>query len=322
MRKRAGMLLLVMPLVLLVTVVSAAGCRYAGPIQAEKPQGGAQAERIRVVATILPLADVARKVGGKAVEVTCLLPPGASPHTFEPRPGQLQAVSRAQIFLSVGAGLDDWVAKLVESAPGAVHVVATRGMELLAPVEHEHGTGGDGHGHEGAAGDPHVWLDPLAVRDVIAPAICEALVTVDPARADTYRGNLARYQEELSSLDREIRDRVASFRRREIVTFHPAWAYFARRYGLEQVAVLVESPGKEPPARWLGEVADTMRRLRINVVFAEPQFNPALAEAVARELGGRVLFLDPLGGEGIPGRDSYLGLMRYNLGVLAEALAP
>jgi len=318
MRKCAAVVLLLM---LLVTAVSAVGCRCPAPVEGTGPAGGAQPERIHVVATIFPLADVARNVGADAVEVTCLLPRGASPHTFELRPGQAQVVSRAQIFLSVGAGLDDWAAKLVESAPGAVHVVATRGMKLLAPIEHGHGGGGDGDGHEGAAGDPHVWLDPLAVRDLIAPAICEALVTVDPARADTYRGNLARYQEELSSLDREIRDRVASFRHRQIVTFHPAWAYFARRYGLEQVAVLVESPGKQPPARWLGEVADTMKRLGIDVVFAEPQFNPALAEAVAREFGGRVLFLDPLGGEGIAGRDSYLALMRYNLGVLAEALA-
>lgn len=318
MRKCVAVALLLM---LLVTAVSAVGCRHPVPVQGTGPQGGAQAERIRVVATIFPLADVARNVGGDAVEVTCLLPPGTSPHTFEPRPGEVQAVSRAHIFLSVGAGLDDWAAKLAEAAPGAVRVVATRGMKLLAPAEHGHGGGGGSDGREGAAGDPHVWLDPLVVRDVIAPAICEALATVDPARAGTYRGNLDRYQEELSTLDREIRDRVACFRHRQIVTFHPAWAYFARQYGLEQVAVLVESPGKEPPARWLGEVADTMKRLGIDVVFAEPQFNPALAEAVARELGGTVRFLDPLGGEGIPGRDSYLALMRYNLGVLAETLA-
>lgn len=192
--------------------------------------------------------------------------------------------------------------------PGAVRVVATQDVELLAPVEGGHGEDGMGeHNREGTGGDPHVWLDPVVVRDVVAPAICEALVRVDPGRTAVYRSNLSRYREELNALDREIRERVACFRRREIVTFHPAWAYFARRYGLEQVAFLVESPGKEPAARWLAEVADTMRRLGISAVFAEPQSNPALAEALAREIGAKVLLLDPLGGEGVPGRDSYLG---------------
>lgn len=297
---------LALVLALLATAASVGGCRHSAPAPGTA-EDTAHGKRIGVVATIFPLADLAKKVGGDEVEVTCLLPSGASPHTFEPRPSQAQAVSKAKLFLSIGAGLDDWSAKLAEAGPpGMERLVATRGMDLLPSAKHEHGGGqGDAHKHEGAkdsheregaAGDPHIWLDPVLMRDVLAPAICEALAAMDPARADTYRGNLSRYRDELSALDREILDAVARFRDRRMVTFHPAWTYFAHRYGLEQVAVLVESPGKEPSARWLGKVADTMRELGVRVVFAEPQFNPALAEAVAREIGGRALVLDPLGG--------------------------
>src|SRR5512139_561685 len=117
---------------------------------------------VRVVATIFPLADVVRQVGGDEVEVVTLLPPGASPHTFEPTPEQARQVATARVFVDVGAGLDGWAARLRAARTEPLIVVtATAGVTLLD---------GDHHG-----GDPHVWLDPVLVRDHVVGAIVEGL---------------------------------------------------------------------------------------------------------------------------------------------------
>ncbi|HWR88834.1 MAG TPA: metal ABC transporter substrate-binding protein, partial [Dissulfurispiraceae bacterium] len=106
----------------------------------------------------------------------------------------------------------------------------------------------------------------------------------------------------------------------EYVTFHPAWNYFSQRYGLRVIGVIEESPGKEPTARHIARIVKDLKRLGARVVFAEPQFNPAVAEAIAREAGARVLFLDPVGGPNLPDRDTYVKLMQYNLSQMERAM--
>jgi zinc transport system substrate-binding protein len=113
---------------------------------------------------------------------------------------------------------------------------------------------------------------------------------------------------------------VDSFRIRKYVAFHPAWSYFARRYGLEEVGVIQESPGREPTPRHIENLIRAIEAFGIQAVFAEPQLNPTAAEAIAAEAGVKVLILDPLGGPDLPGRDSYIGLMEYNLEIMRRAM--
>lgn len=273
--------------------------------------GAARKEsRIVVVASIAPLADFVRQVGGDRVEVVLLLPPGASPHTYEPTPRAVQEISRAALFVKIGAGLEFWADRVVGAVAKGVRVVeASQGVDLIRSVH-------DGHDH-GRGVDPHIWLDPV-ISAAIVGKIAEALASTDPANSAVYRKNSADYQERLYSLHKEIAGRVKTFRSREYVTFHPAWSYFSRRYGLRVAGVIEEAPGKEPSPRHLARILAELRRFETRVVFAEPQFNARVAEAIAKEAGGTVLFLDPVGGQ--KGRETYIDLMRHNLAVMEGAL--
>jgi zinc transport system substrate-binding protein len=295
-----------------------------------------------VTASIFPLADIVRKVGGEHVEVDVFIPPGASPHVFEPSPEVYRRFRQTRLFVMVGAGMEFWAEKLIEAnARKDLRVIrATDGVGLIqmaetdqglsppggrSPVEEHPGerlpsdqeNSGSEHRHE--TGNPHVWLDPV-LMDHLAERICQALIDLDPDRAAEYTRNLTRFRKQLAQLHQTIQKTVAEFRIKEYVAFHPAWSYFARRYGLREVGIIQQSPGRDPTPKQIEEIIGAIERYHIKAVFAEPQFNPSAAEAVAQEADVEVLILDPLGGPELPGRDSYIGLMYYNLGIMREAM--
>ncbi len=277
-------------------------------------RGTHRSSGLKVTASLFPLADIVRKVGGESVDVHVLLPAGASPHTFEPTPGQLRELSGTRLLVLVGAGLEFWAEKLATASAGeSLRVIRAADGVALIPLEGE-----EAHEHE-AGGNPHVWLDPVVMKAFV-DRIERALVEIDPGNAASYRRNAEAYRAALDSLDQEIRATVEGFSIKEYVAFHPAWAYFARRYGLNQVGLIEASPGREPTPKQLKAIVENVRKFGIRAVFAEPQLNPTAAQVIACEAGVKVLVLDPLGGPDLPDRDSYLRLMRYNLRVMKEAM--
>jgi zinc transport system substrate-binding protein len=265
--------------------------------------------RLKVVASIAPLADFARQVGKDKVDVLLLLPPGASPHTYEPVPRTVQEISKAKIFIEIGAGLEFWADRLIASAaPGITTVTCSEGIQLITGADHDHALSNV---------NPHIWLDPV-IGIKIVQRIAAAFTEADPANASFYRKNTAAYILRLEALDRQIAQTVRTFRTKDYVTFHPAWEYFARRYGLRVAGVIEEAPGKEPTPRHVQRILDAVRTMRAKVIFAEPQFSPRIAEAIAQEAGARVLMLDPIGGE--KGRETYIDLMKYNLTMMQDAM--
>ena len=297
----------------------------------------AAAAKIPVVASIVPLGDFCRQLGGERVEVQTLIPPGASPHVFEPPPSVIARAAKARLFVYIGAGMEPWAAKLLKSR-GTVNlevVEAVQGVPLIKEAgEHHQGEEAEGkhlhhkpeaakdkahndhHGHEG--GNPHVWLDPVLAQD-ICRRIAAALIRLDPEHQKDYEARRDRYLQELADLDGEIAQKASSFRVREFVCFHPAFTYFAKRYGLKEAGVIELSPGREPTPRHLQKVVGAIKKYGLKVVFAEPQLNPRIAEVIAREAGAQVLLIDPVGGRPPYGED-YLKLMRYNLSVMEEAM--
>jgi ABC-type Zn uptake system ZnuABC Zn-binding protein ZnuA len=264
-----------------------------------------------VVASIFPVADLASFMGGGAVRVEALLPPRASPSSFEPTARQMARLSGAAVYLFVGGGLDAWAEQLVGS--DAVVVRLTEGMQLR-----------EGHAHEGHAetGNPHVWLDPVRVRDEILPRIEAALERAAPDSASAIRERTLALADSLTTLDGEIRGDLARLPSRAFVSTHSAWVYFAERYGLEEIGAVYESPGREPSARYLAELIEAARGAGARAVFIEPQLGEAGARTVAAELDLEVVLLDPQGGEGQEGREGYLSLMRFNAAQVARALGP
>lgn len=274
-------------------------------------------DRILVVASIDPLADFARRAGGDRVEVLTLVPAGASPHTYELKPSQVTQVARANLLVLNGVGFEYWADKLVKAVdnPALVVVDTSKGIPILEADEDEHATRQDGHGHSG--GNPHIWLDPRQAM-VQVGHIRDALVRADSDHAAVYRENATRFLSELEDLDREIIAEVEGWGSRQFIAFHPAWVYFARRYGLEQVGVIEASPGREPSPVELARIVQTAKRIGARAIFAEPQFSSRAAEIIARESGAQVLFLDPLGSS-LKDR-GYIAMMRYNVAQMASAL--
>jgi len=263
--------------------------------------------KIKVVATIFPLADFVKNVGGDKVEVITLMSAGDSPHTWEPLPKQVKTIADAGLVVINGAGLEFWIEKVVETAGSPDLVVLDTSwipaMEgaLLAGEEDE---------HEGV--NPHIWLDPVLAQKQVE-AIAQALILVDPQNKETYLENAAAYILELKTLDDDIRSTTESFSIRQFIAFHPAWTYFANRYGLVEAAVIEESPGQEPTSAWMEDVIDLARQIEVKAIFAEPQFSDKAAKTIAEACGAEVLFLDPIGGADLDGKDSYIELMRYNV---------
>jgi zinc transport system substrate-binding protein len=304
-----------------------AGCCLAllvGPVRAAAPTG-----KLLVAATILPLGDFCQHLGGDLVQVQVLIPPGASPHVFEPAPSVMARASQARVFVYIGAGLEPWAAKLLRSrGPGDLVVVeAARGVPLLGMAAHHHDEGeADAHheaepaeAHAGhPAGNPHIWLDPVLAQG-ICRQIAGAFIQADPGHWAQYEANLRKYLAALAALDQEIKAHAQGWRLRDYVTFHPAFSYFGRRYGLHEVGTIEAAPGREPTPRHLRNLVAAIHSYGIKVVFAEPQLNPRVAEIIAQEAGVRVLRLDPMGG-GPPYGSDYLKLMRYNLAMLDQAL--
>ena len=276
----------------------------------DRSEADAADERPLVVASIFPIGDLASFLAGDDVRVEVLLPARASPSTFEPTARDVARLSRGGAYLFVGGGMDPWAEELVAGAARPVVIRLSDGLDLL-----------QGHEHEGGeAGNPHVWLDPVLVRDEVLPRLEAVLAGVAPAAAgDIARRRLA-LADSLEALDAEIRALLAGAPSRAFVATHAAWSYFAARYGLLEVGAVYGSPGREPSTRGLARLVEEARAAGVRAVFIEPQLGEAGARAVAGELGVPVGLLDPLGGAGLEGRGSYLDLMRFNARQMALSL--
>jgi ABC-type Zn uptake system ZnuABC Zn-binding protein ZnuA len=280
---------------------------------------GQASNRIAVAVSILPLGDFTRIVGGDRLDVTVMVPPGSSPHTFEPTPARAKMVATARVLILNGLGLEFWAEKLIDAAnnPDLIVVRTADGLEILEDGNEDEHQATEGHrSPPSREGNPHVWLDPInAIHQV--KRIRDAISRADPDGIDTYRTNAARYMKELHILDEEIRETVAGFETKKLISFHAGFSYFVRRYGLEQVAVVERTPGREPSPREIANIVRAAKQFNIKAIFAEPQFPPKAARVIAEECGAQVLFLNPLGD---PPDFSYLDTMRRNLGQLAKAM--
>ncbi len=293
--------------VLLALAVALPGCSPAK-----------QSGRLKVAVSIVPLADFVRQVGDGLVEVETLVPPGASAHTYEPTARQLAFLTQAGLFVTNGLQLETWASSVVDKVGNRelLKVVASDAIPRSRLIK-----AGQYGGEKDLAGpyDPHVWLDPaLAAYEV--DAVAAGLAKADPRHAATYMKNAAAYKQKLKTLDSEIASRTAAFSKKDFVALHPAWAYFARRYGLTQAGAIEELPGQEPSGKKIKKLIDDIIQKKIDVVFAEPQTNPKAAQVVADEAGVRLLFLDALGNPDKPDVSTYIKMVRHDAAVMEEAL--
>jgi zinc transport system substrate-binding protein len=268
---------------------------------------GAGASGVRVFVPVPPLADFVRHIGGSHVDVSVLVDPGRSPHTFEPTPRQMADLSEADVYFTVGLPFEREIARKLEGSLADLRIVdASEGVTfLMSPV---HGDEGEHHGE--TERDPHIWLDPLRAK-IVAGNMARALAEVDAGNRPTYERGLTAFEKDLDALHERVSRMIEPVRGKAFLVFHSSFGYFAERYGL--VEVPVEVMGKEPSARELTHLVERAREIGARVIFVQAQFARTSAEAVARETGTRLVDLDPLGTD-------YVRSIEEIAGKLADAL--
>lgn len=276
------------------------------------------------VATIAPLADMVRSVAGPDWTVRTVIPPGTSPHVFEPEPSDLRKLVGARVVVVAGAGYDDWMRRILAACASDARVhdaAASLGIGPDTHEGHDHGEAEadphEGHGHGALGVDPHWWLSPVLAARSLGP-VAEALAAVDPIHADDYRRRARETASAYLDLDRELAATLAPLAGKRFVSAHRAWVYFADRYGLVEAASIEPVPGREPSPRKLKALVEEGRRGGLGRLFTEPQFPPAAARVVAREARLALTLVDPIGG--VPGRETYPALMRFNAAAFRRGL--
>ncbi|MDE4907864.1 zinc ABC transporter substrate-binding protein [Methanogenium marinum] len=244
---------------------------------------------LSVAVTIPPYQEFAEAIGGKRVEVMVMVPPGASPHTYEPTPGQLRALSKTPLYLAVGTGIefeDSWMDSLTSVNRDMQVVDTSLGITLLSTETEDTATADDTIRY-----DPHVWLSPANAR-IIARNIADAYIAYAPRDAAYFEAQFKTYDENLASLDEGIKDTFAGTAKNTVLVYHPAWGYYADQYELDMTSV--EEDGKEPSPASLKAIITSAEEAGIPVIFASPESPTRNAEAIADEIGGSVVYISPL----------------------------
>ncbi len=302
----------------LLLLLSACSARQAAPV-----------EKMRVAASFYPLAFLAEQIGGEHVTVAQITPAGVEPHDYEPSPQQIAAVHDAKVFLFNGAGVDPWAEK-VRGELSQKPIVVVEMVDHFTLLEGGHDEHEEEEGeehveeeeHEGEANDPHIWLDPVNMKQE-ALLVRDALIQADSANAETYRQNADALVAQLDTLHASFQSGLANCSVRQAVVSHNAFRYLANRYKFETLALAGLSPEEEPSPQKMAEIAGIVKEKSIKYIFFETLVSPKLSETIAREVGAESLVLNPI--EGLTADDTtkgndYLSVMQQNLENLRTAM--
>jgi len=230
---------------------------------------------LKIIASITPVADFVKQIGGDKVEVTIMVPAGASPHTYEPTTSQMVFISEADVFIKVGSGVDYeevWMNDIIDMNRDMQLIDCSEGIEIINE-------------------DPHIWTSPLNARQMVQN-IYNGLMGLDSDNADYYQSNYESYVSELETLHSDITNILGGYDNRNFLIYHPSFAYFASEYDLIQIPI--EHQGKEPTPKIIQDCIDQAHEHNLNYVFASPHETDAYAQTIAAEISGSVLYIDPL----------------------------
>ncbi len=282
-------ILLFLVLCWLVLLVGICGCTDQHKISSSHP--------LFVACTIPPQEEFIRAVAGDyPVSVLVMVPPGASPHTFEPTPSQIAGLESADLYIALGSGIEfenRWMERITRTYPDMPVINASHDI-VVHRAAHAHEQEGEPvhqESHEGV--DPHVWLS-LQNAARIVNTTAEAMADIRPDMRDTFFKNRDMYVRNLTDVDQNIRESFMDLKTRTILVYHPAFGYFCREYNLTQMAV--EENGREPSAQQLAHLITQAKSMGIRIVFAEPEGSTKQAETLARELNGTMVLISPLAG--------------------------
>ncbi|MBN2895378.1 MAG: zinc ABC transporter substrate-binding protein [Campylobacterales bacterium] len=247
-----------------------------------------QAAALEVAVSVVPQQTFVQKIGGDRVHVTVMVPLGSSPHSYEPKSADMKALSKAALYFAVGIEFEEaWLGRFGDANPKMSIIRTDAGIEKM---EAHHEAAHDDHDH--GTHDPHIWTSPANVR-IMAHTIADALIKADEAGAAQYKAGLEAFLREIDATDETIRAALKQTPKgAKFMVFHPAWGYFARDYGLIQLAMEVE--GKEPKPKALMQLIETAKKEHIHAIITQKEFSDRSARALADALGIDVRHFSPL----------------------------
>ena len=277
---------------------------------------GTDTPKIKVVATIFPLYDFSREIGRDKVDIHLIIPPGVETHGFEPKPGDIFRIQKADILLYIGVNMEPWVQDIIKSLENDGPVIINAGKGIASEQDHN-------HAHKGAS-DPHIWLDFVNAQEMVEH-ITAAFTEQDPAHKDFYLNNAAGYTKRLHDLDQKFRKAFRSCKKNMFIHGgHFAFGYFTKRYNLTYISAYRSySPDTEPTPGDLIELVQKVKENNIHYIFYEELISPKLAETISRETGAELLLLH--GGHNITKKEfdqgvTFISLMEKNLHNLRKGL--
>jgi len=268
-------------------------------------------ERMPVFVSIQPQKYFVEKIGGNLTDVSILVASGANVHSYEPKPRQLLALAKSEMYFTVGTQFEKvLLKKLAGINPDMLIVHTESGIEKIPMKAHDHHKDRM-HGESEGIRDPHIWLSPRLVK-IQAGNILNGLTKSDPEHGPDYEKNFNMFIRETDLLDAEIRKIFSEKgKHNRFMVFHPSWGYFAEDYGLEQVPI--EAEGKEPGPAQLKALIEYAGKQGIRVIFAQPQFSDRSAKIVAKAIGAQIVPADPFAGD-------WAGNLREMAGKIKAAL--
>ena len=267
---------------------------------------------INAVVSILPQQTFLKAIGKDKVNITLMVKPGNSPHTYEPKPTQMKAISKADIYFAIDVEFEKvWLKKFSDINKKMKIVDISENIARMAMEKHSHHDehddydGHDDHddhdGHdekkhddhdEHESTDPHVWVSPKNVKQ-IATNIYKALIKIDAKNSNYYKQNYEEFMAKINKTDSDIKNILSKTpKHSKFMVFHPAWGYFARDYDLEQLAIEVE--GKNPKPKTITHLIEEAKEENVKAIFTAPEFSDNIANMIANELNIKVIKVSPL----------------------------
>lgn len=269
------------------------------------------------LASSYPIYSILTEIAGEAAEVDYIVPTGASPHTYLPKPSDIKKASSAIALFYVAQNLDGWISGV--PAKNKIKMIDMVPMDNLIYFScgHDHSTD-DGHIHDHEHEiDPHFWLDPLTVKAMLKD-ITNQMVRLYPEGESQFRANAEKFATELEKLDIELQELLLPVRGKDLFLHHPSFNYFADRYGLFYVGSIEETPGKEPSPKFIAELVENIKESQVKAIFSEPQLNGKTAQVIANEAGVKIFELSP---EGEPKTSKkYSEILLNNSQIIRKAL--
>lgn len=275
-----------------------------------------EAQKPLFMTSSYPVYSLVKEIAGDAVDVDYIVPTGASPHTYLPKPSDIKAASSALALFYIAENFDGWITKF--PAEKKVRLIDMLPMDeiIFFSCGHDHSTD-DSHHHHDHEIDPHFWLDPLSVAAML-DELTSTMISLYPKAEKDFKENAKNFKSSLTEIHSELSEILQPVEDAKLFLHHPSFNYLIERYGLYYAGAIEESPGKEPSPKFIADLVNNIKNSGVKAIFSEPQLNGKTVQVIAKEAGVQVFELNPEGNS--ENMKTYREILLNNAGIIRKAL--